>query len=118
MYAFCTFLLQLAPSALIVGFYHNVQQKQQRQLQNLQTLETDLKAWIETKAENSKKEKTTIDDIVLKYDKRTTLLNDKLTELERRLNYLQEVDRRLGVLGWLSVMIVFSLYSLITICKR
>jgi len=112
MYAFCTFLLQLAPSVLSVVLYLRLDEKVQ---EHQDTLDNRVKVLL---LENAEKQKGINEEIVLKYDKRTTLLKDKLALLEKEVEYLDGVDRRIRVLITVSVVMGTSLCSILWLLKR
>jgi len=112
MYAFCTFLLQLAPSVISVVLYLRLDEKVQV---HQETLDTRVKVFF---MENAEKQKVLNDEIVLKYDKRTTLLKDKLALLEKEVEYLDGVDHRMRTLITVSVVMGTSLCSVLWLLKR
>jgi hypothetical protein len=107
MYSFCTFLLQLAPSVISVALYLRLDQKVQV---HQDKLDKRVNVFF---MENMEKQKVLNDEIVLKYDKRTTLLKDKLALLEKEVEYLDEVDHRMRTLITVSVVMGGSLCSVL-----
>ena len=89
---FCMFFVQLAPSALAVALYLRLDQKLQKQQE---ALDARLTLCYEKKIEETQTRLN--DEIVLKYDRRTTILRDKVAQLEKEIEYLDGVERRVAV---------------------
>ena len=90
MLSVCLFFIQLAPSVLGLALYQRLQIKFQHQQEIL-----DLRLML--CSEKVQEKQTVLDDIVLKYDKRTTILRDKVAQLEKDVDYLDGVERRVAV---------------------
>ncbi len=90
MLSVCLFFIQLAPSVLGLALYQRLQIKFQQQQEIL-----DLRLML--CSEKVQEKQTILDAIVLKYDKRTTILRDKVAQLEKDVDYLDGVERRVAV---------------------
>ncbi len=90
MLSVCLFFIQLAPSILGLALYQRLQIKFQQQQEIL-----DLRLML--CSEKVQEKQTVLNEIVLKYDKRTTILRDKVAQLEKDVDYLDGVERRLAV---------------------
>jgi hypothetical protein len=111
---FCSFLIQLAPGALAIALYLLMDQNIQLQQE---CMDARLMIWSEKKLEAEEKQKAVLDEIVLKYDKRTTLLRDKVALLEKNMEYLDGVDRRIAVIVTTSIVSVVCFYWLVLFYK-
>lgn len=90
MYSLCVFFVQLAPGAIALSLYQHLHTKLEIQQKALDTRLLLCSGMEE-------KQNALIDEIVLKYDKRTTILRDKVAQLEKEVEYLDGVERRVAV---------------------
>jgi len=91
MLSVCLFFIQLAPCVLGLALYQRLQNKFQQHQEIL-----DLRLMLCT--EKVQEKQTVLDEIVLKYDKRTTILRDKVAQLEKDIEYLDGVERRVAII--------------------